>query len=302
VTEARDPNLPEITLGLQLYSVRDAFAAQPEATLEQLAGYGYRNVEWFGGLWGRDAASWRRILDDRGLRVVTAHVPLEQLTGDEASRLYDDYRTLGCHALICPYLDEYQRAEDDCFETVGKALNAAGYRAIAEGFRLGYHNHDFEYLLAEERGQALDGIEQILSWCSCNNVAAELDVFWAAWAGRDPVASIEALACAPDRLTWLHLKDGLLPETTVAGDLAGEPEGPGQREPSRAEISYEQVPFRELGAGDMPLAAIVEAANRVGVETLFIEQDFCRDSFLDGDPLAVAGFNLEVLESLTDQL
>ena len=294
MSETRDPDLPELTLGLQLYSVRDAFAARPEETLDQLVEYGYRNVEWFGGLWGRDAQSWRRILDDRGLRATTAHVPLEQLTGDEASRLYDDYRALGCQALICPYLDEYQRAEPDCFETVGKALNAAGYRAIAEGFRLGYHNHDFEYRLAEERGQALDGIEQILTWCSCDNVSAELDVFWATWAERDPVATMEALACAPGRLRWLHLKDGLLPGSapdSISDSIASQSE-------DRSKISYEDVPFRELGAGDMPLQEIVDAADRLGVEAIFIEQDFCRDSFLDGDAVAVAGFNLEILQEL----
>ena len=289
-SSVRDPDLPELTVGLQLYSVRDAFAARPEETLDLVSEYGYRNVEWFGGLWGRDAQSWRNILDARGLRAVCAHVALEQLTGDESSRLYDDYRELGCQALICPYLDEYQRAEEDCFETVGKALNAAGYRAIAEGFRLGYHNHDFEYRLPDERGQELDGIEQILTWCSSGNVSAELDVFWAAWAGRDPVATMEALACAPGRLTWLHLKDGVLPEDSPK-------EGDADEE-DRAKISYEEVPFRELGAGDMPLDEIVKTADRLGVETIFIEQDFCRDSFLDGDAVAVAGYNLEVLQNL----
>ncbi|HJU64811.1 MAG TPA: hypothetical protein VJ596_04005, partial [Gemmatimonadaceae bacterium] len=56
-----------ITIGLQLYTVRDAMARDFEGTLARVAQIGYREVE-FAGYFDRSAAAVRGALDAAGLR------------------------------------------------------------------------------------------------------------------------------------------------------------------------------------------------------------------------------------------
>ena len=64
--------LPEASV--QLYSLRDAFAADPQGSLDKLAAIGYRNVEAFDFV-GRPAEI-RAALDASGLASPTGHAPL----------------------------------------------------------------------------------------------------------------------------------------------------------------------------------------------------------------------------------
>ncbi len=114
------------------------------------------------------------------------------------------------------------------------------------GIRLGYHNHDFEFA-------PLDGttIWDILLAELPPEVEIELDVYWVAVGGRDPVAEIDAAA---GRVRLLHMKD----------------RAPGP-EPHDA----------PAGEGILPFPAIVEAARAAGVEWYIAEQDEPRDPLAD---------------------
>src|SRR5258708_28786632 len=66
----RGRHIPNGKIGLQLYSVRNAFMAQPEAVLRALAAAGYRKVEFAGLPGGTDPAhapAIRTLLDEYGL-------------------------------------------------------------------------------------------------------------------------------------------------------------------------------------------------------------------------------------------
>ena len=64
-------NMP---IALQLFSVRDELAADFRGTLQKVKDLGYEGVE-FAGLHGRDPQEIRAMLDDIGLKGMSAHVP-----------------------------------------------------------------------------------------------------------------------------------------------------------------------------------------------------------------------------------
>ena len=112
--------------------------------------------------------------------------------------------------------------------------------------RLGYHNHAFEF-------EPLDGttVWDVLLAELPPEVEIELDVYWAAVGGRDPVAEIRA---TPDRIRLLHMKD------RAAG-----------AEPHDAPV----------GHGTLPFPDIIEAARSASVDWFVVEQDEPDDALHD---------------------
>ncbi len=97
-------NMP---IALQLFSVRDELAADFRGTLQKVKDLGYEGVE-FAGLHGRDPQEIRAMLDDIGLKGMSAHVPLDELLAD-IDKVVEDYKTLGCRYIAVPWLDEARR-------------------------------------------------------------------------------------------------------------------------------------------------------------------------------------------------
>ena len=87
----------------------------------------------------------------------------------------------------------------------------------------------------------------------------EFDMYWASVAGEDPVLLIRQY---PQHIKLLHLKD----------KKEGTPVMQGEGVPRDT--------FLELGNGVLDVPDVLRAANQVGVEHYFIEQDEC-----PGDPL-----------------
>ena len=85
-------------------------------------------------------------------------------------------------------------------------------------------------------------------------VAFELDAYWAARAGRDP---LKLLRLHAGRVPLLHLKD------LAAG-------------PDKADAP--------VGEGTLPWPAIMTAADSAGVEGGVVEQDHPRDALADVEP------------------
>ena len=154
--EPSDPR-PLTPVALQLYGLRDDLQEDADATLAAVRNMGYRFVEWFPfeGHAQRPETAWRSKLDDLGLRVIAAHVPFHELDpSEDLGPLLDRYQALGTRSIICPWLDEAKRD----YAAVGERLNLVSLQCRARGFRLGYHNHDFEL---SETGEPLDGLQQI---------------------------------------------------------------------------------------------------------------------------------------------
>jgi sugar phosphate isomerase/epimerase len=223
-------------IALQLYTVRRLAAADLPGTLRAVAAAGYRAVE-LAGLPEIAPARLAGLLDDAGLLVVASHESIERLredTGRIAARLTE----LGCPRVIVPWIPEADRRTPDDVRRFAADLGGFATRFAEDGIALGYHNHSFEFA-------PLDGttVWEVLLSELAPGIELELDVYWAAVGGRDPVEEIHATA---GRTKLLHMKDRA--------------PGPEPRD----------VP---AGEGNLPFPEIIEAARAAGAEWYIAEQD-----------------------------
>ncbi|MEZ4507154.1 MAG: sugar phosphate isomerase/epimerase [Thermomicrobiales bacterium] len=229
-------------VAIQLYTVRDKTASDMIGTIAKLGAIGYRAVE-FAGYGNSEPAAIREALDKAGIAGVAAHVPLARIDG-EFDTVVKEMHTIGAKHLIIPWLAPEQRTRAG-FDHVIDTLNKRAPEARDAGLRLGYHNHDFEFIKDE------DGIfpfDRIANSTDPSLVSLEIDAGWVQYAGQDPVAVIEQYAA---RVPLIHAK-----EEQVDG--------------------VEDLPAP--GSGPMPWKAIVAAGNAAGTEYLIAEDDRPLDS------------------------
>lgn len=275
--------------GVQLHSIRAEAQADLGGALRALAGCGYRRTEITGYL-GRTPERIRALHDAAGLVCVSAHVRLEPgapeepgLRGDLA-RLAGHMHILGAAHVVVPAFpvpDDLglSRGEGEAlggfFARVSRALtedhwrrradelNLLGARLAAFGLRIAFHNHAFEF----DRIEQHSGMDLLLAETDPDYVDFQLDAGWASFAGFDPAS---LLRDHPRRFRLLHLKD-LKP-------LSDTPEP----------IST------EVGSGALDWREILAAAEEVGVEEAFVEQEppFERPPL---EALAIGAANLRAL-------
>ncbi|WP_410596465.1 sugar phosphate isomerase/epimerase family protein [Amycolatopsis sp. lyj-23] len=207
---------------VQLYSVRDGFAADPADTLRRLAAIGFTQVEPYGVL--ENVEALRAGLPANGLTAPTAHA---QLIGADQQAVFAAAAELGIGLVIDPYVpaERWQEAAD--VAATAEALNAAAKLAAEHGVRVGYHNHWWELQSRLDGRSALEVFADRLDPA----VELEVDTYWATAGGEDAPALLRRLG---DRVRAIHVKDGGL-----ATDATG------------------QVP---AGQGRVPVAEVLAAA------------------------------------------
>jgi len=97
-----------LPIGLQLYTVRDVLAEDPDAGLGQVAAIGYQSVE-MAGLYGKTPKEYRALLDKHGLTAIAAHESGDDLLNNVPA-VVGRAQTLGYAYVIFPYLEESQRS------------------------------------------------------------------------------------------------------------------------------------------------------------------------------------------------
>ena len=225
--------------GVQLYTLRDAFAADLAGGLAKLNRLGYTTVE-LAGLYGLTATGLGAMLAGAGLTAKSAPYGLAQLE-DEFDQVVSDLGTLGLANVVMPWIsaDGYEGR----WEEIASRLNGVGSALADEGIRLSYHNHDFE--LREDQGVV--PMEFLAEHLDPASVGFELDVAWVQHAGHCPAEWIERLG---DQVDFLHMKD-----VTVAGELC------------------------DVGTGSVDWDGVLAAAAAQGVGLWFVEHDNPRDAF-----------------------
>src|SRR5690625_2402978 len=186
------------TIGLQLYSVREATGKDLLGTLEKVAAMGYESVQ-FAGFGDHAAEDVKEKLDELQLKVAGAHLPIEALQNDLAATL-KYHETIGNRLLIIPALAPEMRTTADDYRKTAEQMNAIGEKIHQDGFVLGYHNHDFEFDLFDGK----TGLDLLFENVDPKYLKMELDCFWAAYTDNDPLELIEKYG---DRVVSLHIKD-----------------------------------------------------------------------------------------------
>ncbi len=230
---------PYKKIGLQLYTVRDAFTADPEGTLGRVRALGYDEVEFI-NFGGKTPADFKQMVANAGLAGPSGHVSLADLR-DHADSLFADMATAGASYAILAWLPENERKD---WIRMATEMNGYGARARAHGLKFGYHNHNFEFIPTSDNQIPY---ELLVANTDPSVVCFEMDCYWVSFAGHDPM---DILNRHGDRIRQLHLKD-----KTASGDMA------------------------PVGQGVIDFPAILKKAKSAGVEHVYVEHDNPADPF-----------------------
>jgi sugar phosphate isomerase/epimerase len=180
---------------VQLYSVRESLREDLPGTLGRLADIGFRLVEPYDftafGLLGESLRS-------AGLTAPTTHAHFIEA---DAAGVFSAARQLGIGTVIEPFVDPERWSSIEGVRAVAADLNAAATLAAKHGVRVGYHNHAHELASLIDGRSALEVLADELD----DAVVLEVDTYWAAVGGQDPVQLLGRLG---DRVQALHIKDG----------------------------------------------------------------------------------------------
>jgi sugar phosphate isomerase/epimerase len=255
-TTARAARLDRV--GLQLYTVRGLMEKDFDGTLASVASIGYKDVE-FAGYYGRTSDQVKAVLAKNGLKAPSAHFSLDDVRNKWSASL-DTAAAIGHEYVVLAWLAPNERGSLDNYRKLADLLNKAGEAAKARGLQMAYHNHDFEFVETD------GGIpyDVLLERADAKLVALEMDLYWTAKAGRDPIAYFEKY---PGRFHLLHVKD--MAKTPEQG-------------------------FAEVGRGQIDFAKIFKHSKKAGARHFFVEQDQT-----PGSPLDSAKISYDFVSRLT---
>lgn len=234
----------EPPLGVQLYTVRELVAKDLPGTLKAIRAIGYQTVETFAGAdYKVSAKELRQMILDAGLTVPSAHFGYNDL----GSR-FDYAKELGVECIVCGELPGSMSHSADGFKQGAEQYNQWGEKARQVGLRFGFHSHDSEF---QKFGNAT-GFEILMRQTDPALVAWQIDVYWVAQAGLDPVTMMKRYA---HRIQSVHLKD------RKAGFPPSFKTGP------------DSWHFTEVGEGTLDWPAILRQARHDQTPYMFVEQD-----------------------------
>ena len=185
-------------IAIQLYTVRDALAQDWIGTLEKIAEMGYIGVETAGFGYAGSVEKAKAEYDRLGLQVVGAHSPLP--VGENQSEVIDTALKLGTDKLICAGTGRELFSTEADIKARAETFNEANAICKANGMQFGLHNHWWEYATVNGR-LAYDRLLEDLD----DDIFFEIDTYWVAASGNDPVTEIQKLG---NKVTLLHIKDG----------------------------------------------------------------------------------------------
>ena len=156
---------------LQLYSLREVPTLRQR--MEIAAQAGYTGVE-FAGYDGIAGPEMRRLLASLGLRGTGSHIAYDALR-DDLDGCVRYCLEAGITSAACPGCEMNDR---DQALAQAEFLEACAERFGAEGIPFAYHNHAHEFADAGNGETLFDVLLH-----NTSKLGAELDVFWAAYAG-----------------------------------------------------------------------------------------------------------------------
>jgi sugar phosphate isomerase/epimerase len=254
--------------GLALYTVRDAMGKDPKGTLKAVADAGYAYVEAAGyadgKFYGMEPAEFKAYLKSLGLTAKSSHMGMVNL--ENADKLIADSKAAGIEYFVIPvppmgmftYGPDGMGMKGTPDELVN-ILNTIGEKCSAAGLKLLYHNHDFEFVQMKD-GTILT--DYILENCDPKHVNFQMDLYWVAKAGVDPLTYFHRY---PGRFKAWHVKD-----------------------------MNDEGQFAPVGTGNIDFKRILSEKKGSGMEYYLVEQD----NTFGLDPLEAIKISHEGLEKI----
>lgn len=249
----------QTNFGLQLYTLRDIIADDPEATIRQVADYGYTQIESYDGpmgmWWGMDNTGYKNLLDELGVTAISTHANVFE----EFERKANEAAEIGLTFIVCPWVGPQESMDD--FRQIADQFNEMGEIASDLGLRFAYHNHAYSF--EELEGELPQDV--MMNNTDPELVEYQMDIYWVVAAGEDPAQWMQKY---PGRFTSGHVKDldpGDEPESTV------------------------------LGTGSIDFAQLLPVATENGMEAFIVEQE----AYTGTTPMDAVRENAEYMKNLT---
>jgi sugar phosphate isomerase/epimerase len=211
------------------------------ATLQAVAGIGYRAVE-FAGYFGHTPGEIRDLLARFDLAAPSSHVDAQDLREDPRPAV-EAAATVGHDYLTIAWLRPEDRQTQDDYRRWADVINRTAEVCREHGLRAAYHNHEFEFAPLQGR----EPFDILLEETDADLVDFELDFYWVRKAGRE---ILDVIRKAPERVTMSHIKDM---------DEAGE--------------------MVEVGSGTIDFSGILAAPDAAAIRHCFVEHDAPSDPF-----------------------
>ncbi len=187
--------MDKIKLGLQIYSVREAFAEDPQDTLSRIAKMGYDGVELVDTCLQETPETYAAALKKSGLECLSCMLASRNLQGEALENAIQTYKTLNISNTVIGSVGAALETPPEALELILQACA----RLQQEGFRCGYHNHDTDSVRLSD-GRSF--FEYVL-----DNTPADfsmvIDTGNTMGGGDDPIALLQKY---PGRTPVLHLK------------------------------------------------------------------------------------------------
>jgi sugar phosphate isomerase/epimerase len=249
-------------IGVQLYTLRAMAEKDLPSVLREIRAIGYQQVELVPLAYSRPAGELRKLIADCGLTAPSGHFGYQELP-----QRFTYAKELGLKWMICPIIPKELWSADG-FHQVAKQFNDWGKQARDLGMGFAFHNHDYEF--AQYGGTT--GMDILREQTAPELVSFELDCYWVAQAGLDPLHLLRQMG---KRVRLLHLKD----------------RKPGF--PPSNDMGPNSAHFTEVGNGTIDWRPIIAEAERLKVEYYFVEQDKT-----DGPPLESIRASYNYLQKL----
>lgn len=237
------------TIGVQLYTLRDVIFKDLRGTLKTIADIGYTEVETYsygdGKIFGQPFSEYVKIANDLGLKTVSGHYMSGfniQSSGNLRSgweQAVADAREAGQQYMVIAYLFKEERETIDQYKELCELINKSAEVCKRYGIKMGYHNHDFEFVAIDEQIP----YDVMLAELDPTLVAMELDLYWIVRAGFSPADYFKK---HPGRFELWHVKDMHKDDPTKNADL---------------------------GTGSINFAEIFNLKEQSGLRHFFVEQE-----------------------------
>jgi sugar phosphate isomerase/epimerase len=204
-----------------------------------------------------DPVEFNKLVTDLGMEILSSHtrVEAEGITLDNAKKMADDHAKLGVKYCVQPWVVEEARTTVASYQKMAADWNQVGGIMKKNGIMFGYHNHNFEFNTVEGK---IPYFDIFMAELDKNLVTMELDLFWAAKAGQNPVELIKKY---PGRFQLFHMKDMYTNEA-----------------PFFTTVGVKD--FAPVGEGVINFKEILDVKDIAGLKYMIVEQDQSRD----GDP------------------
>jgi sugar phosphate isomerase/epimerase len=250
---AKEVDLKSFGVGIQLYTLRDALAADVPGSLKRISDLGYKYLELAdyadGKFYGYAPLEFKKLVNDLGMEIISSHTQVEGVgvTPESAKKMAEDHALIGAQYCIQPWIVEEMRTSVASYQRMAANWNQIGQVMKDAGLQFGYHNHNFEFATVEGK---IPYFDIMMAELDKNLVIMELDTFWVTKAGHNPVDIINKY---PGRFHLLHFKDA------------------ASNQPPFFEVIKDDI--APVGTGVIDFKAILAVKETAGAKYLIVEQD-----------------------------